>query len=100
VKIDDSGKKVGGVPVGPTQTRGGKGAERSGAAKSTGNTSSDSVHISSQLQALTGTDAVFDASKVEEIKAAIAEGKFQVDPEKVANGLLDTVKDLIHNRKA
>ncbi len=58
------------------------------------------VQISSQLQALAGSEGVFDTQKVAEIKAAIAEGRFQVDPEKVANGLLDSVKDLIHTRKA
>ncbi len=38
---------------------------------------------------------VFDASKVEQIKTAIANGQFQVNPEKIADGLLATVKDLL-----
>ncbi|MBI1889240.1 MAG: flagellar biosynthesis anti-sigma factor FlgM [Burkholderiales bacterium] len=100
MKIDDSIKKAAGLPVGPTQTRGGKGADKAGSVGKTAEGASESVHVSSQLQALAGTEGVFDSSKVAEIKAAIAEGKFQVDPEKVANGLLDTVKDLIHTRKA
>jgi negative regulator of flagellin synthesis FlgM len=104
VKIDDSMKKAGGLPVSSTQTRAGKGAEKSGSvgktAPNTQSGTSDNVHLSTQVQALAGSDAVFDTNKVEEIKAAIAGGQFQVDPEKVANGLLDTVKDLIHTRKA
>lgn len=101
MKIDDSMKKAAGLPVGSTQTRGGKGADKAGGVgKPATGGASESVHVSSQLQALAGTEGVFDSNKVAEIKAAIAEGKFQVDPEKVANGLLDTVKDLIHTRKA
>ena len=102
MKIDDSSKKASGIPIGPASTRGGKSAEKTDAvpSKPPAGGASDSVHISSQLQALAGSGAVFDANKVEEIKSAIAEGRFQVDPEKVANGLLDTVKDLIHTRKA
>ncbi|MEO5655184.1 MAG: flagellar biosynthesis anti-sigma factor FlgM [Nitrosospira sp.] len=42
---------------------------------------------------------VFDAVKVEEIKRAISEGRFTVNPDKVADGLLDTVRDLIHRGK-
>jgi len=103
VKIDDSLKKAAGLGVGTaTQARPGKGAEKAGAASTTP-AGSDTVTLSSKLESLSqqaGGSAVFDAKKVEEIKAAIAEGRFQVDPEKVANGLLDTVSDLIRNRKA
>lgn len=104
MKIDDGMKKTGGLPVSSTQTRAGKGADKSGGvgkpATSTPSSTSDNVHLSTQVQSLTAGDGVFDTNKVEEIKAAIAGGRFQVDPEKVANGLLDTVKDLIHTRKA
>ena len=99
MKIDDSVKKAAGLGVGATQTRASKGADKAGAGKAT----SDSVHVSSQLQSLAGKVAgssVFDSNKVEEIKAAIAGGQFQVNPEKIADGLMDTVKDLIHTRKA
>jgi len=97
VKIEDSSKKAASVGVASTQTRAGKGAEKAGASPP----SSDNVHLSTQVQALAGQVAsggVFDSAKVAEIKAAIASGTFQVDPEKVANGLLDTVSDLIKSR--
>lgn len=107
MKIDNSIKKTGSVPVGATEARGSKGADKAGGAAGAAKASSSSsasaqqgVQISSQLQALAGSEGVFDTQKVAEIKAAIAEGKFKVDPEKVANGLLDSVKDLIHTRKA
>jgi len=58
--------------------------------------------ISTQLQAAqaaTGTDAVFSTSKVNEIKLAISEGRFQVNSAKVADGLLDSVHDLLGSRQ-
>ncbi|RJF98678.1 flagellar biosynthesis anti-sigma factor FlgM [Noviherbaspirillum saxi] len=101
MKIDDPLKKTGGLGVGTTPTRAGKGADKS-AAVGKAPAETDSVRLSSTVQSLTqsGTSGVFDAKKVEEIKAAIADGTFKVDPEKVANGLLDTVSDLIRTRKA
>ncbi|MDB5838367.1 MAG: putative negative regulator of flagellin synthesis (Anti-sigma-28 factor) FlgM-like [Herminiimonas sp.] len=99
MKIDDSSKKTPGVGVTAGQAGGSRAIEKAATSAS----SSDSVRISPQSQALasqvSGGDAVFDAAKVEEIKAAIANGSFKVNPERVADGLLDTVRDLIHPRK-
>lgn len=54
--------------------------------------------ISVQLQSITSevsTSGVFDAEKVNAIKSAIESGQFKVNSEKVADGLIDTVKDLL-----
>jgi len=102
VKINDPLKKTAGLTVDTKQTGAGKGAGKTQAASS-GNTSAVNVQISSQAQVLAtqvSSASVFDANKVEEIKAAIAGGHFQVDAEKVAEGLMDTVRDLIQARRA
>lgn len=106
MKIDDSIKKTGGLQVSTAQTRAGKGADTAPVtgtgSKGSSPVASESVTISPQLQALSAqvaTTAVFDTSKVAEIKAAIANGEFKVDPEKVANGLLESVSDLIQTRR-
>jgi negative regulator of flagellin synthesis FlgM len=100
VKIDDVSKKPAAASVNTTQTRAGKGAEKAGASNKA---ASANVTLSSQVQALSSqvsSASVFDTKKVEEIKAAIAGGQFQVNAERVADGLMDTVKDLISARKA
>lgn len=66
---------------------------------------SSTVQLSSKLQIVDGQAAaagVFDAQKVQDIKAAIAEGRFQINSEVIADGLMATVKDLIrsHSRIA
>lgn len=99
VKIDDSSKKTAGLGVTTTQTRAGKGAEK---AAGTSKSASANVTLSKQVQALSSqvsSASVFDTKKVEEIKAAIAGGQFQVNAERVADGLMDTVKDLISTRR-
>jgi len=42
---------------------------------------------------------VYDAAKVEAIKSAIAGGQFKVSSEKVADGLIATVRDLLTTQK-
>jgi negative regulator of flagellin synthesis FlgM len=92
MKIDDVAKKAPGLGTIANQTKANRSTEKAGVAKT------DTVRLSSQSQALSGASAdnsVFDISKVQEIKDAIAGGRFQVDAGKIADGLIDTVKDLI-----
>jgi negative regulator of flagellin synthesis FlgM len=58
--------------------------------------------MSAQLQSLESkiaTDKAFDVEKVAAIKLAISSGQFKVDSEKVADGLIETVKDLLTTKK-
>ena len=50
------------------------------------------------LETSMATEDVYDADKVESIKNAIRDGQFKVNSEKVAEGLISTVKDLIHHK--
>lgn len=98
MKISDSLNKTNGLGVAASRTRAAKTEDKSGVDK----TSSDSVTLSSEAQALASHNSgnqVFDAKKVEEIKAAIASGRFQINAGRIADGLIDTVKDLISARK-
>jgi negative regulator of flagellin synthesis FlgM len=66
---------------------------------------SSTVQLSTKLQIVEGqasSAGVFDAQKVQDIKAAIAEGRFQINSDVIADGLMATVKDLIrsHSRTA
>lgn len=60
---------------------------------------STQVHISSQAQSAASSGAVVDTARVQEIKQAISEGNFKVNPEVVADRLLETVRELIQSKK-
>jgi negative regulator of flagellin synthesis FlgM len=102
VKINDTLKGTPGLPTANTPATGAKSTDKAATTTTTSSTS-DSVRLSAQGQALASSvgnsNAVFDTKKVERIKLAIADGQFQVNSEKVADGLLETVRDLLHSRK-
>lgn len=99
MKINDVSKKVSDLPITPGQPRSGRTVGKTDAASGS---ATDNVSLSAQSQALAkaaGSDPVFDAGKVEEIKAAIAGGNFRVNTERVADGLIESVRDLIGTHK-
>jgi negative regulator of flagellin synthesis FlgM len=101
VKIDNSVKTIAGVPVSNGQKR----PDKDAAVNPNPAAPADVVHLSplsSQLQALEdnlANSAVVDAARVAEIKQAISDGRFKVNPEVVADRLLETVRELIHANK-
>lgn len=103
MKIDDSIKTVAATLVSDASARTGKGGQKVEGTTTPNSSRDDSVQLSSQLQnierSFTNGD-VFNAGRVEEIKRAISAGQFTVNPEKVADRLLETVRDLIQTRQA
>lgn len=103
MKINDTLKNNAGVQANATPPATPKGADNAAAAAAAATTpaATDTVRLSQQGKAMAAgsTNQVFDTKKVERIKAAIADGQFQVNSEKVADGLLETVRDLLHSRK-
>ena len=71
------------------------------AAQQPGNTSVSLGSTAAQLQSMESSMAnspVVNAAKVAEIKQAIADGRFKVNSEVVADRLLETVSELIGSR--
>ncbi|RTL57840.1 MAG: flagellar biosynthesis anti-sigma factor FlgM [Rhodocyclaceae bacterium] len=52
-----------------------------------------------ELQHALANAPVVNTDRVKEIKQAIAEGRFRVDPEKIADGLIDNVKQMLRDRR-
>lgn len=73
-------------PAGTSDARGSGGAPE--VAK--GDTDSVKVHISDRARGLSQAgSAGFDAAKVERLKGLVESGKFEVDPQAVANGIVN-----------
>ncbi|MGG7054591.1 flagellar biosynthesis anti-sigma factor FlgM [Nitrosomonas sp. ANs5] len=98
MKIDQTIRGRSGVAAGGDQGK----VDKAGAAKSEAVQGQGHVHISplaTQIQAPDPNDQVVDAAKVAEIKQAISEGRFKVNPEVVADRLLESVKELIQTKR-
>ncbi len=112
MKINDTIKNVAGVGVdkaGLEKANAAKaeaGAKQKAEKSQSGAKSAENVTLSplsaklQSLEAKVAASSVFDTEKVDAIKSAIAGGQFKVSSEKVADGLIETVKDLLTNRAA
>jgi negative regulator of flagellin synthesis FlgM len=95
VKIDNSIKSVG-PSHGETRTRSVGNTGSAGAAAA-----GDKVELSSlsasmqQAEAAMAEVPVVDQNRVDEIKQAISDGHFKVDAEKVADGLIESVRQML-----
>jgi len=84
----------------------GQAPARSSKGSATNSAKQDSVSLSdtsSQLNALetsVSQSSGFDSAKVEAIKQAISEGRFKINPEQIADGLLSYTRDLVAQQKA
>ncbi len=97
MKIDNSVGSVGGLPSGESRPR----PAKSGTSGSATAPSGDKVELSSlssrmqEVEAALANMPVVDAERVAEIKQAIAEGRFKVDADKVADGLVESVRQML-----
>jgi negative regulator of flagellin synthesis FlgM len=71
-----------------------QGSRKSGAAGEQVELSSLAASIQDAGAAL-GDAPVVDAARVAEIKQAISEGRFQINPERVADGLIESVRQML-----
>lgn len=102
MKIDNSVGSVGGLPSGESRPRPSNGQSPAPSAASAA--SGETVELSSlssrmqEVEAALAKVPVVDAGRVAEIKQAISEGRFQVDASKVADGLIDSVRQMISSQ--
>ncbi|WP_374334651.1 flagellar biosynthesis anti-sigma factor FlgM [Leeia sp.] len=101
MKVDNQGRPLTTQPTtaAPARAR----VDNQGSAPRAAQQDTVSLSASSQLQAAEkalGNVPVANADKVREIKEAIAQGKFSINAEAIADGLIDSVKDLLADRKA
>jgi len=103
MKIDNSIKPA---TTGPVSGGGARSSTSKGAASAPSSGAGDRVELSplsSQLQAIESSMAdtpVVDSARVAEIRQAIAEGRFKVNPDVVADHLLRTARELLQSRQA
>ena len=84
----------------PVSNTAGSGSARAPttAGKASGSAAGERVDISplsARLQEVGAGETPIDIKRVAEIKQAIAEGRFQINPERIADGLLDSVREML-----
>ncbi|MBK6636270.1 MAG: flagellar biosynthesis anti-sigma factor FlgM [Rhodocyclaceae bacterium] len=96
MKIDNSIKGLNGQPAVPAAAR----APAQGVAVArTPDPLAAQVELSRTSTKIIQEGDDFSAARVAEIRQAISEGRFQVNPEKIADGLLQSVREFLADRQ-
>lgn len=93
ISSTSSNNPLGGV-AGGARTDSGSGAHSAGQS-SAGKSSVDLSSAARHLAALQDGSGDIQAQKIQQIRDAIASGQLQIDPGRIADGLLASVRDLL-----
>ena len=60
----------------------------------------EAVSLSQTAATLQGSERPpVDAARIQEIKTAIAEGRFKINPEAIAEGLIESARELVNRQR-
>lgn len=93
----DSNKPAGtpSTPSGAARTRSSQAGAAPAPAKPASQTTEATLSGAQSVDSVLASTPIVDTERVAEIKRAIAEGRFQVNPERIADGLLQSVRDML-----
>lgn len=94
MKIEGTHKPVGPAPSGETRARPRSGASAETSTEAKVELSSLSSSLIKAEEAMAATPAV-DRNRVDEIRQAISEGRFKVDANRIADGLIESVRQML-----
>ncbi len=100
MKIDNSVKSVG--PLGGGEAR----PRATGAPAQAATPAGAQVQLSAlagrmqQMDGVLAETPVVDSARVAEIRQAIAEGRFEMNPERIADGLIASVREMLERNKS
>ncbi|WP_026224343.1 flagellar biosynthesis anti-sigma factor FlgM [Methyloversatilis thermotolerans] len=103
MKIDGTGKPLGTTGTSATRSTNGSSSTSATSATTAPGAQVDISGTSSRLRELESTIAnvpVVDSARVEEIKQAIADGRFKVNADRVADSLIESVRQMLSARPA
>lgn len=98
MKIDGTFKPVASAPANETRARPRTDAASSTQSDAEVDLSPLSTALSKAESAIADTPAV-DKARVAEIRQAISEGRFKIDASRIADGLIDSVRQMLDTRQ-
>lgn len=99
MKIDSSAKTIGPVPKPAGARAQGVPPVATGVKARTTPGEQTSAVVSTELHTVSGTDVAINSQKVAEIRQAISEGRFQISTERIAEGLITSVREMLERNR-